>query len=283
MNWIPLVLLSTLFYSLPIPLQRIVMRKESANPYVLIILQQIIGTLILIIYGIFFGFNFPNLISLIPNLLLLGFLYGVGNILVFNGLKKVEASEVNILSGFQILTVTSLGFILLHEEFNIGRVLGILLIFLGSLVVLNNNFKIKFSKHHLLIIIGMIFFGLATINDAYMINNFDSIPSFMLLSFIFPIIPVLIYKPSEISHLNIYFRSKIFIVIFITSLSLAFGGIAYYLSYKSGGDISQISPITQFSLIIAEIIAILFLNERSNLRNKMIGSILAFVGILLLI
>jgi len=96
MIWQPLVLISVLSYSVSVLLERVLLKNEKSDPIAYSVVFQLVVGLIVLAYALIKGFSVPNLYPILPNLILMTFLYGVGNILIFNSLKVGEASEFTI-------------------------------------------------------------------------------------------------------------------------------------------------------------------------------------------
>jgi uncharacterized membrane protein len=58
--------------------------------------------------------------------------------------------------------------------------------------------------------------------------------------------------------------------------------VTYYLAYQSGALLSQLSPVTKLSTVVTVLLGIIFLKERDNLPRKIIATILATAGGILL-
>jgi uncharacterized membrane protein len=54
------------------------------------------------------------------------------------------------------------------------------------------------------------------------------------------------------------------------------------MAYQQGGDISQIAPITKFSIILTVLLSAVFLGENNNMIRKIIATIMAIAGVFLI-
>ena len=54
------------------------------------------------------------------------------------------------------------------------------------------------------------------------------------------------------------------------------------MAYIAGGPISHIAIISRFYIVLTAILSIIFLGERENMKKKVIASILAAIGVILL-
>ena len=68
----------------------------------------------------------------------------------------------------------------------------------------------------------------------------------------------------------------------ITGILSAIGSLSYVILVTVVGNLSVVSAITTFKVIIVFILAAIFLKEREDLHRKILGSIIAVVGLLLM-
>jgi len=145
------------------------------------------------------------------------------------------------------------------------------------------NLRWKVNKGHLFALAGAVLFGVAFINDAYIINRYQSIPSYMILAFTLPGFFTLAYNPKSVKKLGYFLQANVLRNLFICSAFYALSAITIFTAFKLGGKASIISPIQQTSIIFTVIFSYFLLKEKDNLLNKAVGTILAFLGVLLLI
>ncbi len=68
----------------------------------------------------------------------------------------------------------------------------------------------------------------------------------------------------------------------ILGVFYAVSAITIFLAYQVGRNAAQIAPLNQTATIVTVILAIIFLNERSDLARKIIGAIVSFIGVVLI-
>ncbi len=284
MSWITLALLSALFGSIARVLQKVLLSNKQGDAYALGFVFQTIVALIFLIYTIVTNsLEFPNVTDLWVNLIVMTIFYSLGNIFTFKAFKLADASEVAVIFSSSSIWAIISASVLLGERLKASNYLGILLIVSGIVVINITRSKWKLSLGHLYAAVGAFLFGVAFINDAYIIGRYNSIASYMIVAFTLPGIFTLFVKPSSIKSIPYYFDratiSKLAICCVIYSLS----SITIFGAYKAGGLASIISPLQQLSIITTTILSYIFLKERNRIPNKIIGSVLAFIGAVLLI
>lgn len=284
MTWIILTLLSALAGAITRIFQKVLLSKEQSNPYAFAFVFQIAVSLILLIYTIVTGtFNIPNLKGLELNLAIMAIFYALGNIFTFKAFKKAEASEVSIIYSSTTLWAVLAALIFLNEKLDAYNALGIFFVVLSIVAVNYSKTKWKINVGHVYAAIGAVLFGFAFTNDAFIINKFESVASYMVIAFALPALAVLFFNPSSYRDIPYFFKPKTIINLLLCSAFYGLSAVLIFTAYKIGGQASLISPLHQTSIIFTVILSYLLLKERSKMKNKITGMILAFIGVLLLI
>lgn len=281
MSWIFLILIGVLFISISSLFQRVLLKDEQSDPFTYAIVFQLIIAILFFIYVAFAGFRLPPLKPLIPYLFLTSLLYALASFFVFKGLKAIELSESAVLLSSRAAWTMLTAAIFLREQVNLVRIIGMLLVLAGIIVVSWRGKEWKLNKGHLFILAGAFFAGIAFTNDAFLLNHFE-VPSYSAIAFLFPALLLLIIRPKSISKFRLFLDKKRLFRMIIACFLFGIGTLGVYYSYQRGGDASQVMPISQLSVILIVILAFIFLKERSHFAQKIIGSLLAFIGIWLL-
>jgi transporter family protein len=282
MTWVFFVFAGVLIASTASLIQKALLNEEKSDPFVYAIIFQLMTAFVLLPYVLFVGFHLPPVKPLLPYLLLTCLLYGLSAVFYFKGLKLIELSESSILASSKAVWTMLTAVIFLGEPVSLRRILGVILIMASITVIFWKRKKWNLNKGHFFILISVIFSGFAFTNDAFLLNHFDS-ASYAFLAFLLPSLFLLIIRPKSINKFKLFFdKKRLFLILTAVSL-VGMGTLFIYLSYQKGGDASQIVPITEFSIIIVVILSFIFLKERDYFIQKIIGSLLAFIGVLLLI
>lgn len=282
MSWIFLILIGILFTSVSSLLERVLLKEKRSDPFVYAIVLQLMMAALFFIYIAFTGFHLPPLKPFIFYLFLMTILYALANWFLFKGLKIIEASETAILWSSKSIWTMMTAIIFLKEPLDLKRILGMLLIITAIIVINWRRKEWKLNKGHLFILIGAICAGIAFTNDAFLLNYFELLPYLAIVS-LFPPLLLLAIRPKAISKFRLFLDKKRLFLMIITSFLISIAALTIYASYQQGGDASQVIPLSQSYIILIVIFAFIFLKERSHFSRKLIGSLLAFVGVLLLI
>lgn len=282
MSWIFLVLISILFASIASLLQRVLLKEEQSDPVAYAIFFQLIIAVLFFICIAFTGFHLPPLKPFIFYLFLMTVLYGLANWFLFKGLKTTEASETSILWSSKSIWTMITAIIFLKEPFDLKRMMGMFLVIAAIIVINWKRKEWKLNKGHFFILIGAICSGVAFTNDAFLLNHFELL-SYLAIAFLLPSLFLLAIKPKSIIKFKLFLDKKRLFLMMVAASFLGVAALAIFYSYQKGGDASQIIPISQSSTVLIVIFAFIFLKERSRFPQKLIGSLLAFLGVLLLI
>lgn len=281
MAWLAYALLSVFLFSITSLFQKVLMKDEQSDAHTYSIVFQIIGAAIVTIIAAINGFVMPPITQYPINFFLLAALYGLGTLCVFNAFKYIEASEVTIISSTRAIVVITSAILLLGENFSILKGIGTMLILLAAYLVSSKLGKIKFNKGFLYAIGIAIFYGLATTNDAYLIPHVDVI-SFLAIGFLLPGIFLIAVKPNALLKVHKFLEVKVFSKMLLLTIFYAGGAVTFYYALASGADASQLSPISQSSVITTVILSAVILKERDNIYKKLLAAIFVIAGVLLI-
>ncbi len=284
MSWIILTILSAIFGSIARILQKVLLTDKDSDPFAFSFVFQLVVALMFLAHTLLTNtFQAPNLSGLTINLIVMTVFYSLGNIYTFKAFQIADASEVSVILASSSVWAVMSALVLLDETLTIQNILGIILIVLGVVSINYTKSKWQFNKGHLFGLLGAMLFGIAFTNDAYIINRYQSISSYMVLAFTLPGLMTLFLKPASIKIIPNYLRINVLGKMFVCTSVYALSALTIFSAYKQGGPASIISPLQQLNIILTVILGYVFLRERDKLTNKIIGTVLAFAGAILLI
>ncbi|MBU0535236.1 MAG: DMT family transporter [Patescibacteria group bacterium] len=284
MFWLLLTFASAFSYSLTRILQKILLKDKDSDPFAFGFVFQIAVSIIFLVYTIITKqLEFPNLSGLAINILILCLFYSIGNILTFKAFKLAEVSEVSVLFASSTVWSVIAAVIMLGEKLTPKNILGIIIVVLGLIAINIKKSCWKINKGHLYALLGAMLFGVAFTNDAYIVGRYNSVSAYMMLAFALPAFTSILLKPQSVKNIPQFVSKNAIPRLFFCAIFYFLSALTIFSAYKLGGPASVISPIQQTSIIFTVIMGYLFLKERDRMPNKIIGTILAFVGVLLLI
>lgn len=280
MSWQVFLLIAILGESFGRVFQRVLMKEDRADPAAFGVVFQFLAGLILTVYVLFVGVKIPNLMPILPNLILEAIFYGMLSVLSFKALKATEASIFTILFGTRVLWIVLGAVILLHESFGLRQTLGLALILLSVVLVSLKKQKLQFKKGEVYSLLAGISLAFGAINDAFILKHFD-VTTYSAFGFFGPGIFIWIISPSSTKNIFKIVKSKAILRIGILSLLFGIAFTMYNNAYRAGHNAAQIGSVFQVSSVLTVLLAIVLLGERHNLRIKLLASIIGFVGVIL--
>jgi len=284
MNWLLLTIASAVTGAIARILQKVLLKNKDSDLFAFSFIFQMVVAAIFLIYAVLTrSVELPNLTGLGFNIFIMALFYGLGNVFTFKAFKVAEASEVAVIFASSSVWSVLAALVMLSEKLTTKSVFGIMLVVLGIASINLSRHAWRVNKGHLYALLGAILFGIAFTNDAYIIGRYTSIPSYMVLAFTLPAFISLLASPQSIKNIPQYTSGSILMKLSLCTFFYAISSITIFAAYKAGGPASIISPIQQTSIIFTVVLGYLFLNERDNVLKKIIGTVLTFLGVLLLI
>lgn len=199
-------------------------------------------------------------------------------------IKKTEVSLREPINQSRVILVGIFGALLLGEQLDLMSIVGILVIFLGLLICLFDVHK-KFGSIKdpgvQIVFIGCVITAAIAIVDKM---GLKQIP-LLVYSMIMYGVPLLLIlcalnkqRFAEIKHVV---KTPALLKVSLFSGFLALTSIlATWIAYQHL-DLHIAFPLLQLANIITVIIAIIFLHERTNMHQKILGSIVTILGAIL--
>lgn len=282
MPWQLLVLISVTTYAASITLQRIILKDDKSDAVAYSILFQILTGFIIFVYAVLNGFQMPNILNYPLQYILMTALYAFGNVMIFKSLQSIPASQFTILFATRAFWTILVAMLFLNESFSLIHGIGTLLIIAAVVLASWQGHKLSFSKGEIYALLAAISFGIAFANDAYIIQNED-VPSYLAVAFVLPGLAIIATRLNALTKMkqliNISFLKKMTLI----GVLYAISAIAIFQAYQVGRNAAQIAPLNQTSTLLTVLFGIIVLKERDNLLKKIAASIIAFIGIILLI
>ncbi len=222
----------------------------------------------------------PSFASYDPKLLLVMSI-AVLLIVVFHysnvrALQYLEASVYSVLYNLRILFTTVLGVAFLGERLVWLRILGGVLILAAIFVVRQKGSKSLYSKGMEWAVAAGLLVSLLNMTEKYMIGELGYaayiVPVMVLTTIVMWCMLILRKQKSDLS---IFIQTRMLALMALRSIS-AYG---FTLAFAVGGLLSVSSYISSLSVILIVILGVLLLDERDYLRQKIIATALAVIGL----
>lgn len=282
MDWFFFAILSVVALSISNIIQRILLKDERSDSLAYAIVFQFLCTVIVGIYSLIKGFVLPPIQDYLFFYIAGGLLYGAGTLFLFKATQKLGSSEVAIITSIRTVIAITASIILLNEPFNLTKLSGTILILLA--VLLNSRKrgeKFVFNEGVLYCLAMAFTYGIAIVNDKFLLRSAEPV-SYTAVMFLLPGLALLALRPTVVKKFTTFLDPFILKRMLIMSILYSIAAIAFFSSLSLGANASQLSPISQSSVILTVLLAALFLKERKRLPIKIAGAALVIVGVFLL-
>ncbi|MBL7159915.1 DMT family transporter [Candidatus Microgenomates bacterium] len=281
MTWQVLILISVVLYSVATLLQRVLLKEEKSDPMTYLVFFQVSTGLMLGVFGLLFKqLSFPDLKPLLPNLFLMMVLNGIGAISQFKALKYVEASRYAVIFSARVFVTILASSFILKEGLSVMQWLGTLLIVAGVTLVNIKSTRLSFSKKEGLALLSAVVFGLSNTNDRFLLKSFKVYP-YIFLGYILPAFFVVMLNPYTIRKMKVFLKWQLLKKLLLFSVLFVISGLAFFSALQLVDNSSKVIVINLTPVILTVLLAVVFLKERDNLLEKILGAVLSFIGLLL--
>lgn len=283
------VFISVTTYAGAALLQRVLMKEEDKNPLAYSAFTQLFSGVMVLVFAILSNnLSFPSLDLILEKklylfILLSGLCFAANAYFGFKSLKHIDISKFIVLFSFRTVVTIIVASIFLNEKLTPVQLIGSLLILLSIILINSKSVKeiFVFGKGEVYVLIASIAFGLGNVSDKYMFDSFELIP-YMTIGFLLPGTLLTLRKPNTILEFPEFFRKNRIWKITLFTFLYTLAALSFYYAFILADNASLVSSIGQISTIVTVILGIIVLKERKDLRKKLLGGAISFVGLVLL-
>lgn len=285
MPWQLLITISVIGTSAITLFQRALLRQQKYDPVAYSIFFLAIATIFMFSYAAMSPARQVSVPIPYINILISSLLYGVAVILVFKALKKITASQFAILYSTRAAWTALLAVPLLSESLTTAQVVGAAFVLL-AVYILNPIRKrsLQFDKNSLLVLLAALLYGIAFVNDAIAVRGGYSVPLYVALATIGPMLVIILLQPSVLQKLKPLFRNIVFIkTAIITGFLHALQAITIYLAFQRAHNAPVLAMLNQLQTVLIVLGGIILLGEREQIKRKLFSTAVGFAGLVLLV
>ena len=206
-------------------------------------------------------------------------IFGAGYFIsYFVAQKHVKAGVSTLVNNIYTPITILLATLFLNEKLTALQIVGTILLLVGMVIVSKKHHlgKFRFDKYFLLVVASGIFLGISLTAERALqkITGFTAgtiLSWWMQCAFLGIIMLVTRNKNSHTKK-----------DIAITGVLRFFQSLSWVILLFMVGNLSLVSSITTFKVVLVFIAAAIFLKEREDLPRKILGSLVALVGLLLM-
>ncbi len=272
----------SLIVGLTFTANRLIIRSvftKNSNPLAFGGVHELLAGLFLLPIGLFY-FSLPQSPQTWLALSLGIFLIFLTDLFAILSLRKLEVSLYQIISQLRHVIVLFGAYLFFTEVISFPKIISIFFIMFGIFIALRGKTKIKMTKETLYafcsticISFGLLFIKMASV-DVH--PAFSASLSFTIAGIL--ILLVLLIKGHHPAHLIPREHKK---ELFIAAGLFSIFELALFTALAIG-EASRVTPVTQSTLIFSVIGGYLFLNERNHMKQKILGSLLIAIGIVIM-
>lgn len=235
--------------------------------------------------GLFIAILF-NQISLFLNLtqvitlIAVSLTYFAAGTIFYTSFKGNSASISIILNNISVIISTILGVIFFSESTMPMKLVGLLLVIV-AIFIANYKKSEKFSIYNLYAILGGALFGLAYTFDKSLSLTIPPAMYVALLCFSVALVS-LIFTGKHIAQETKRMSLKNFYPIFSSATFGTLFNFFAFASYRAGGGVGVVNAITNSSIFPLIFLEIMLLNDKIELKKKIIGASIGIAGIVIL-
>ncbi len=219
-------------------------------------------------------------------MLLGGILFGSWAVLSYKVFTYVDAAIASLLSTLNIVAVVIVSTLFLHESLTVRQLFGALLLLASMLVILSRKVsktkRTQWTNGLLLSLLASSTYGFAIANEKWLLNHIG-IGTYAVyglgLQWLALLVLSLLFGANRYFELN----NKAFLKeVSIAGLSRGLAGLLFLYTMINANNASLVSVLSGFKVIIAALIAAMFLGETEFMRYKLMAAVVAFLGVAIL-
>ena len=211
--------------------------------------------------------------------------FSIGNTLIYQASNRVDAAQGAVLQNIQVVWVMMLAVSILDESFNFNKIVAIVLIIVaGSLTAIEKIDKktFKFDKNSLYPIAVGLAFGTGQVIEKKLSLELGPETYLPLIWLVTPII-MFAFGFKKIQANKELFKPKTFLKLWLLGACVAATGASYVIGVKMSGSVGLMASAQSYRSVIIFLAGWLFLKERKHPIPRLIASVLATLGLYLLV
>ena len=282
MDWFIFAILSVLGVSLANIFRRVVMKGDKTDAIAAAIVFQFLGSVIVGIFALTQGIVIPPVSEYYLNYIFVGLFWALATYFQFKAYQYLEASEAIILATLEAVVIIVVSIIFLGDVFTLKMLIGTIFVLLGVIFIYLEGKKMVFNRGVVFSLLFCLFAGLGVVNDTFMVKRVAEPMSYLSIGFLLPVFFLILFRPQSIAKIPEVLKFNNFKKLFLLTFFYTFGAITFVYALVRGAQASQLSPISNSSVIVTVLLATIFLKEKDHLLRKVICASLVTIGVLLL-
>ena len=280
MSWQLLALVSVVLGSTVVPLQRVLLRRPDSDPLSFVVVSQALTGVLLLPLAVLGGIRLPDLARYWPAILLMFSLYTAGHVLYATTLRTVEASVFSTLLRTSTAWVVATGYIVFDEKVRLPELLGTTLVLVSILLLIEWRGGPASNRGVALgLAVGAVF-GLASSAWVYVGRDADLV-TWTAVSFLGTPALLALVRPRALPAAGTLL-ARDGVAMLPLAAFWATSNLASLAAFQRG-PASLVAPVQATGVVVAAVIAIVFLGERRRIPHKLGAALVSCIGVVLVV
>jgi drug/metabolite transporter (DMT)-like permease len=245
-----------------------------------VLLTTVAGVLSLVIAPFVGGISFTGIEQYWFPVILMIASQTFGNVLFFQGVKKLDAGTAQIAFSSILIWGAILSVFFLDSVFSVKQFMGILIMLGAILLVQYKGKKFDVSSGVLYIIGSAVLFAIFQVASAD-ISKVISTGAYLLMAYLGPSLIIGIIYLSQLKKdlplVQKQLKNTSIKTLFASGTSLLYF-VFSYLAYQQSSDSGVVVVLLTAQVVLSVIFGILFLKEKDNQTRKLLAGALAFAA-----
>jgi len=276
--WLFFALISGVFYTAENLILRYLLRQQK-DAWAFAFFYSAVGTVITLPFMLAMP-KVPHELGLWLLVPIVGLLIVANNLLLFKSSGLLEASLVGALLKLRLVWVFILGVLILQTPFSWDRLLGTILAITAGLIIVHKFRKSGSITGVSLVVMATIFNASIVILSKYLLNSFNAVSLTFFVSFLPPMIIMLVVMPHALVRIKKLFKND-WPIVFAACACGAFANLALNAAL-SLHDATSVLVISETFLILVLVGEHTVLKEREHGWVKVLSVALAIAGAILI-
>lgn len=238
------------------------------------LIGMVISAPLLFYEAIFAKSSFVWILAVISPLI-----FALANYSGFSAYRSLEASVVSLISRFSLVVATLLALIFLQEHLTFMSIFGLICVLTGSMVLIFEKTRFVINRGIFFALLMASCYGIVAVLDRVVLNEFSP----FTYVFVNNLIITLVLLPQKGLRQDVVILVRKQPVLTLASaLCGLLSWVAFLVAIRSG-DLIRLYPIWEsMALITTVVVGIIILKEIDKLNQKIFGTLVTILGIMLL-
>lgn len=285
MNWLILTVLAIVFRAIYGLSTRVLSVHVKVSPITQSVILTGLASLLSIILSPFLGgFSLTHFSTVwVPTLIMI-VSSSLGNVIYFKGQELLDAGTTQIVFSSIVVWGALLSLAFLGSHFSFIQILGVLLLLFSIVLIQYKKSKFTFSLAVLYILASAFVFSIFQVSSAAVSKTLPAGTALPLEYIGSTALVVLLYwkkVSKDLTEIRSNYRNVLQKGFFASSSTLLYFLFAYF-AYSVAPDRGIVVLLLTTQVIVAVILGIIFLKERTGIKRKLIAGAIAVIASILI-